>query len=255
MEPNRVVFNAGAAVGIRRATALRLANDGCDIAVNDIASCKQLLDTLVDELSQKGRKVLPLIGDVSVEAEVQKMVEDVVQHLGGLDAMIANAGIFRFTGLVDSTVEEWDYMSSINVRGVFLCYKHAALQMIKQGRGGRIIGASSSAAKQGTPHAACYTASKFAVGGLTQATAGELGRYGITVNAYAAGPVDTPMIQDAAVQYGDREKFFDELVKSCPIGYIGHVDDVASIIAYLASKEAHFITGQSVSMNGGLFFD
>jgi len=179
---------------------------------------------------------------VSIEADVQKMVEDVVQHLGGLDVMVANAGIYRFSPLVDTTVEDWDFIHGVNGRGVFLCYKHAARQMIKQGRGGRIIGASSMAAKQAS-HACGYSSSKHAVTGLTQAAAGELGQYGITVNAYAPGPIETEMLQNSAELSGDREAFYNMLTKNCPMGQIGQVEDVASMVSYLASKEAQFITG------------
>ncbi|KIJ04828.1 hypothetical protein PAXINDRAFT_94240, partial [Paxillus involutus ATCC 200175] len=136
---------------------------------------------------------------------------------------------------------DWDRVMTINIRGSFLCYKYAAEQMVKQGRGGRIIGASSLAGKEGYPVLSAYCASKFAVKGLTQAAALELGRYGITVNAYAPGIIATPMSKRLCEVARHR-------LAGCPIKHIGQPEDVASPVSYPASKEVHFITGTSFSI-------
>ncbi|KAJ8497200.1 hypothetical protein ONZ45_g12160 [Pleurotus djamor] len=143
-------------------------------------------------------------------------------------------------------------MQAINARGVFLCYKYAAQEMIKQGRGGRIIGASSIAGKQGFEGMSAYSASKFAVRGLTQAAAKDLARHGITVNAYAPGYVDTAMTRNLFKD--DPEALLRDITK-IPVARLAEGDDIAALVSFLASKDAEYITGQSMSINGGLYFD
>ncbi|KAI0929116.1 hypothetical protein AcV5_006468 [Taiwanofungus camphoratus] len=164
----RVAIVTGAAQGLGSSIALRLADDGLDVAVNDIGSKTDQLQQIVTQIQAKGRRALAVPADVSRDADVQAMVAKVVEGLGGLDVMVANAGIVLFKSILDTQLEEWDRMMLINVRGVMLCYKYAAVQMIKQGRGGRIIGASSVAGKTGVLNLSAYCASKFAVRGITQ---------------------------------------------------------------------------------------
>ncbi|KAF7969468.1 hypothetical protein HWV62_27253 [Athelia sp. TMB] len=132
------------------------------------------------------------------------------------------------------TVEDWDRSFDTNVKGTFFCYKYASKQMITQGRGGRIIGASSGLGKR----------------------AQELGPHKITVNTYAPGPIDTQMLTDTAVAMAQKrgfpqEAFLKKMHAQSPLGYIGAPEDIASAVSYLASKESHFITGQSISIDGG----
>ncbi|KAJ7699209.1 hypothetical protein B0H17DRAFT_1006169 [Mycena rosella] len=243
----------GAARGIGRQLALRLADDGFDVAVNDIAESENL-DTLVAEIQKKGRASSKCIADVSQDTKVKEMVQRVVQQHGSLDAMVANAGILGPKKmLIEITSEEWDRVMSINARGPFLCYKYAGLQMIEQGRGGRIIGASSIAGKQGIASQGPYSVSKFAVRGLTQAAALEFGVHGITVNAYAPGIIDTPMLTTA--QTADGVDVFTSYRDITPVKRIGLPQDLTGLVSFLASKESSFITGQTISVNGGLFFD
>ncbi|KAF9473930.1 NAD-binding protein [Pholiota conissans] len=189
----RVAFITGASRGIGMAIALRLAQDGYDIALNDILPQKAELEVVQEEIRKSGKQAIICIGDVSVEEEVKRMVEDAVRELGSLNVMVANAGICITKPFLETTKGEFDRMYAVNVNGVFLCYKYAAMQMIKQGKGGRIIGASSITGKQGFSTLAGYSSTKFAVRGLTQSVASELAKYGITVNAYAPGAVDTIM--------------------------------------------------------------
>ncbi|KAJ7097567.1 NAD-binding protein [Mycena epipterygia] len=235
MPSKGIALVTGAAQGIGRAVALRLADDGYDVAVNDIASNSAPLDALVDEIQKKGRESSTFVADVSQEEQVKEMVEFVVKKLGRLDVMVANAGVLGKMRLIEASSEEWDRVMNINARGTFLCYKYAGMQMIKQGGGGRIIGASSRAGKQGVATHGIYSASKFAVRGLTQAAALEFGAHGITVNAYAPGPIDT-------------------MTPLKKIG-LGLPEDIADLVVFLASPQSQFITGQSISINGGLFFD
>ncbi|KAJ7489113.1 NAD(P)-binding protein [Mycena latifolia] len=251
MSSKGIVLVTGAAQGIGRAVALRLADDGFDVAVNDVAVNAEKLETLVDEIQKKGRASSSCIADVSKEDEVKKMVEIVAEKHGSLDVMIANAGIVgRNAPLTEVTVEEWDRIMNINARGCFLCYKYAGLQMIKQGRGGRIIGASSFAGKRGGETQGPYSASKFAIRGLTQAAAQELGPYNVTVNAYAPGAVETAMLTQ-----GTSPAVLAMLKEMSPLKKLGVPEDIASLVSFLASQESQFITGQSISINGGIFFD
>ncbi|KAF8483547.1 hypothetical protein DFH94DRAFT_626191 [Russula ochroleuca] len=191
----RVALVTGAARGIGRAVALRLAEDGLDVAVNDLPDTPGL-DDVVRAIESKGRRSIAVPADVSLEAEVVRIIQQVVQKLGSLDVMVANAAIMKYQSFLDTTVDSFDRVMTVNARSTMLCYKHAANQMIAQGRGGRIIGACSAAGKKvGAGIAAAYCASKFAIRGLTQAAAHEFGKHNITVNAYAPGMTDTQMSQ------------------------------------------------------------
>ncbi|KAI0266333.1 acetoin reductase family protein [Gloeopeniophorella convolvens] len=253
----KVALVTGAARGIGRAIALQLADDGFDVAVNDLPNTPEL-DQTVAEIEGKGRRSLAIPADVSLEVEVERMIQRAVGGLGSLDVMVANAGIVKYdAGILNCTVEDFDRIMAINARGTMLCYKHAAKQMISQGRGGRIIGASSGAGKQGYDVITSYSASKFAVRGLTQAAARELGKHGITVNAYAPGTIDTRMMDDFNTLYAEKlgPNAAATVAATAPIGRMGTPEDIAGLVSYIASEKSSFITGQSLSINGGLFFD
>ncbi|KAI0945034.1 hypothetical protein AcW1_001823 [Taiwanofungus camphoratus] len=189
----RIAVVTGASQGLGLSIALRLADDGLDVAVNDLASKNAQIQEVVSQIEARGRRALAVPADVSREEEVQAMIMRVIEQLGGLDVMIANAGIAVLKPFLETSTEEWDRIVSVNLRGVMLCYRYAALQMIKQGRGGRIIGASSQAGKKGTTNLSAYGATKFAVRGLTQTAALELAPHNITVNAYAPGIIITAL--------------------------------------------------------------
>ncbi|KAI0317836.1 acetoin reductase family protein [Amylostereum chailletii] len=251
-----VALVTGAAQGIGRAVALRLASDGFDVAVNDIAPSREKLEAVVDEITKKGRKGHLVVADVSKETEVEAMVKEVVNVLGSLDVMVANAGISIMKPIIDTSAEELDRILAVNLRGTFLCYKYAGKQMIAQGHGGRIIGACSGTGKKGQAALSAYSASKFGIRAITQCAAMEMGRNGITVNAYAPGPVKTQMWNDLEVVIGGPPGALEEeLNKTCAVGYVAVPDDVAALASFFASKEAHLITGQCVNIDGGREFD
>ncbi|RDB27112.1 Diacetyl reductase [(S)-acetoin forming] [Hypsizygus marmoreus] len=238
-----VAFVTGASQGIGRAIALRLADDGFDVALNDLPSSKDKLDAVSKEITAKGRRTWIALGDISVEDNVQSMISTVVENLGQLDVMVANAGICLSKPVLDTTVADWDRLFSVNVRGTFLCYKYAAAQMIKQGHGGRIIGASSIAGQEGFLEMSAYSGTKFAIRGLTQSASKEWGPHNITVNVYCPGAIETEMLENLGKQAGSVEKFYEFNRSLAPVGYNGTPDDVANVVSFLASKESHFITG------------
>ncbi|KAF8148987.1 NAD-binding protein [Mycena galopus ATCC 62051] len=244
MASRGIALITGAGQGIGRAIALRLASDGFNLAVNDIVSNARNLTQVVDEIKAVGRVASAHIADVSMENEVHNMVEEVVRAHGGLDVVCAQSYV--------STVEEWNRMMTVNAQGTFLCYKYAALQMVSQGRGGRIIGASSVNGKKGSGFTSAYSAAKFAVRGLTQAAAMEFGSHGITVNAYAPGIIETDMKAT-----GGTPGAYIQNVSAVPKPVTP--DDIAGLVSYIASKESHFVTGAYqllfISIDGGTYFD
>ncbi|KAF8885329.1 NAD(P)-binding protein [Infundibulicybe gibba] len=261
MSTKGIAVVTGAAKGIGRAIALRLADDGFDLGLNDIPSQTEALESLSQEISGKGRKSTIVVGDVSVEEDVKSLVSRVGAALGGLDVlspkrMVANAGICITKPIMETTVDEWERLFAINSRGVFLCHKYAGEYMVNQGRGGRLIAASSLAGKQAGDPLGAYCATKFAVRGMTQAFAKALGKHGITVNAYAPGFIETDMLHAIGEDVGGgADKYYAKTSAATPVGTLGTPADIASIVSYLASKESRFITGQSISVNGGVFFD
>ncbi|KAI0777895.1 NAD-binding protein [Irpex lacteus] len=247
MSPTRrVAFITGGAQGIGEAIALGLAQDGLDVAILDVKDKEYLMKGVTKRVTELGRRALWFVGDVTNEDSVKSAIEETVEKLGGLDVMVANAGIMRVGSIIELSVEEWNKVFAVNTTGVLLCYKHAAIQMIKQGRGGRIIGACSVAGKHGFPGAGAYSASKFAVRGLTHSLSQEMKEHQITVNAYAPGFIDTPMVAEVN----------KELVKQSPIGAkTASPSVVAGLVSYLSRPESHFINGQIITIDGGGVLD
>ncbi|VDB91611.1 unnamed protein product [Peniophora sp. CBMAI 1063] len=250
LAPHRVAIVTGAASGLGRSIALRLAQDGHDVAVTDLPGTR--VPEVADEIKSLGRRSMVLFTDLTKDEEVQKMVDDVVNELGSVDIMVANAGIHMSGNVLDASFEDYETVMRINASSVFLCYKYAARKMVEQGRGGRIIGASSQSGKVAERTSLAYCASKFAVRGMTQSAALELARYHITVNGYAPGPIETPMMRAAL-----DNKVWEEsrILAGIPVGRLGVPDEVASYVSWLASEGAGFVTGQTMYINGGQHLD
>lgn len=249
---SKVAVITGSAQGIGKAIAIRLAQDGLDIVLNDLPAQQKKTEELKAQILDMGRRCVIVLGDASREADVQNLINACVSELGSLDVMVANAGIARSAPLISTSLEEWDLVQGINGRSTFLAYKLAAIQMIKQGRGGRIIGASSVAGKQGFLEWGTYGASKFAIRGLTQAAAAELQKYDITVNAYAPGLVDTAIWEDVSNRRTDKE------LGSIPLNPEWKVfppENVAGLVSYLVKGESAYITGQTINMNAGMYYE
>lgn len=252
----RSAFVTGAAGGIGRAVAVRLAADGLAVTAVDLPGAQEALDALVEDL---GPGALALGADVADSASVDAAVAAHVEHHGGLDVMVANAGIAVTAPLVETSDEQWRRVMDVNVGGVFHCYRAAARQLLAQGRGGRIIGAASVAAHRAGAWQSAYSASKFAVRGMSQSLAQELGEHGITVNVYSPGVVQTPMWDAIDVDMAGRRgtavgSEMQAMVAGIPLGRLEVPADVAGVVSFLASPDAAYVTGQSIVVDGGMWF-
>ncbi|TFK31534.1 NAD-binding protein [Crucibulum laeve] len=258
---SKAAIVTGAAQGIGRAIAIRLAEDGYSVAVSDLQGQTSLMEEVVSSIRSNGGNAISVVADVTQEADVDNLVQKAVSEFGGLDVMVANAGIAVLTPILETTIEEWERVFAVNVKGTLLCYKAAAREMIKNPeKGGRIIGACSLAGKKSTALCSTYGSSKFAVRCLTQSAAAEWGRFNITVNGYAPGLIDTPMFTSMNSRIGQltgQGEAFMETVKffNSALQRIGTPEDIARLVSFLASKEAAFITGQTISVDGGIWFD
>ncbi|KZT19760.1 NAD(P)-binding protein [Neolentinus lepideus HHB14362 ss-1] len=254
MAARRIAIITGAAQGIGRAIALRLSRDGLTVAISDLPSKRGTLEDVAKDIHASGGHTMTVEADVSQEKDVNDLVTIVTDKLGGLDVMVANAGLGLYRPIIEMSMAEFDNIQSVNTRGLLMCYKAAARTMIEQKRGGRIIGASSIIGKKGFAAASAYSASKFAVRGLTQAAACELGPYGITVNAYAPGVIDTALAQ-RHVSHPETGFSMPQLTAQSALGRLGQPDDVANVVSFLASRDSSYMTGQTITVDGGLWFD
>ncbi|CAE7118313.1 unnamed protein product [Rhizoctonia solani] len=248
----RVAIVTGAAQGIGEAIAYRLSSDGISVARADLPDKQEALEQVVKSIEGNGQKAIAIACDVSKESEVQDMVNKTVDTFGALDIikMVANAGIAGQELILEASDELFDTQININIKGTLYCYRAAAVQMIKQGRGGRIIGASSIVGIQGAATCAGYSISKFGVRSLTQTAALEWGQYNITVNAYAPGYINTALLA-AAGGGSNGENYLPHLRNSCALQRVGQPEEVAAVVSFLASEGASYFTGQTLGANGG----
>ncbi|CAE6469615.1 unnamed protein product [Rhizoctonia solani] len=245
----RVAIITGAAQGIGEAVAYRFAYDGIDVALADLPNKKDTLQQIIKKIEAKNGKAIAITCDVSKEEEVENMVKKTVDTFGSLDIMIANAGIMTRASLLELSDTALDQLIGVNLKGALYCYRAAAVHMIRQGRGGRIIGASSIAGIQGMVDSAGYCVSKFGIRALTQTAALEWGEHKITVNAYAPGFIDTPLMAESGG--GSHGENFLPLLSNCGLKRLGEPEVVAAFIAFLASESASYVTGQTLGVNGG----
>ncbi|MBE9503308.1 MAG: 3-oxoacyl-[acyl-carrier-protein] reductase [Proteobacteria bacterium] len=243
LEGKRVLIT-GAAQGIGKSIALLMAKEGADLAISDINL--ELAISTAKEVESLGRKAVAIEGNVADSKSVDEMVSKVVQHLGGIDVLVNNAGITRDTLLMRMKDEDWDAVININLKGTFNCTRSAVKHMSKQ-RSGKIINIASIVGLMGNVGQANYAASKAGVIGLTKTAAREYAARGININAVAPGFIATAMT-DAI-----PEKARDELTAQIPMGKLGSSDDVANAVLFLASEASSYITGQVISVNGGMY--
>jgi len=265
-----LVTGAARRRSIGRATALRLAREGCDVACLDIArpyadfpeyglGSADELEELVREITGLGRRALALRADVSSWDEVHRAVAEAHAQLGRLDVCCNVAGGSGFgmgSGpLLQLAEREWDRVIDVNLKGTWIVSRACAERMLESGRGGRIVNVSSQGGKRGFPTMGAYCSAKAGVILLTQVLAIELAPFGITVNAVCPGTVDTDLLQkNLAFEHAAAGMGLDHaqwIAREIPLGRLESADDVASAIAFLASDDAAYITGEALNVSGG----
>ena len=238
---SKVAIITGGARGIGREIALRLAESGATVVVSDVADA----EPTAEEIREMSRQSLAVAADVTSASDVAGMVEKVIAEYGRIDILVNNAGIARDQLLMRMSDEDWEAVLNVNLKSVFLCTRAVLRQMVKQ-RWGRIVSISSIVGIVGNPGQANYASSKAGIIGLTKTIAREVGSRGITVNAIAPGFIVSKMTD----QLSEEQK--SKMLKRIPLGFLGTPRDVAEAVAFLASEEARYITGQVLGVDGGL---
>jgi 3-oxoacyl-[acyl-carrier protein] reductase len=240
----KVAIVTGGARGIGLAIATVLADCGASVVVSDVN--REMAEQESAKLVSKGRQSIAVSANIASAEDVKNLVATTVSHWGRVDILVNNAGITRDGLLMRMKEEDWDAVISVNLKGVFHCMKAVVPIMAKQ-RSGKIISISSIAGAMGNAGQANYGASKAAVIGLTKTVAREYASRGITVNAVAPGFIDTAMTAPLSADIKET------LLKEIPLARLGTPEDIANTVAFLASNQADYITGQVFHVNGGMY--
>ena len=245
-ENSKRAFVTGGSKGVGRGIAYGMADAGWDVAINyhsDLAGAEESKA----EIEKRGQRCVIVGGNVGVKSDVEAMFATLKSEFGGLDCMINNAGRQTFAPLLELAEDDWDKTLSTNLKGTFLCTQQAGLLMRNQGSGGSIINIGSGANKQPFLNLIDYCASKGGVDQLTRVSACELGQYGIRVNCVAPGAIEIERTKEESPNYAETWSAIT------PMGRVGNPEDIANVVAFLASDAAAFTTGQTVYVDGGLW--
>lgn len=263
-----ICTGAGRRNGLGFAILERLAREGCNVVVSDLGSPDRFLgadnigatdemQAVTAELAGLGVEAIAVPCDVRREADVEKLMNTTMQRFGRIDILVNNAGVgYMLKPFTENTLEEWQLVLDVNLTGPFLCSKHVVKHMVAGGRGGRIINIASQAAKSGFPHLAGYVSTKHGLVGFTRSIAVELGGTGITVNAVCPNHVTTGLgakqnAYYAALRGQTLDEFMAAMRGRIPLGRPGYPSDTAAAVAFLASDDAQYITGEAMNVSGG----
>lgn len=248
MVNGKVALVTGSGRGIGKAIALALAERGADIVINDL-DMDNAAHT-VEEIKALGRKAIAIKADVSSEIEVEEMVKECMNQFGRIDILVNNAGLISTKLLQETTVQDWDRIMSINLKGVFLCTKAVYPYMMDQ-KSGKIINIASVAGKRGGGlfGKSAYSASKGGVISFTKAVAREAGEFGINVNAVTPGFTNTEMVT------GMSQDQKESVIRSIPMRRAGKPEDIAKAVCFLASSDSDYISGEIMDVDGGIMMD
>ena len=244
MPKDRIAVITGASRGIGRSIALALAAQGAVIVAVDVDEAAT--DAVVAELKAAGGEALGVVGNVTVPADAERMIDAAMEAFGRVDILVNNAGITRDGLLMRMKDEDWDAVLTVNLKGAFICTRAASKVMTKQ-RYGRIINIASVVGQMGNAGQANYCASKAGLIGLTKSNARELAKRSITVNAVAPGFIATAMTDALS------DKVRAELTAQIPLERLGSADDIANAVVFLAGEASGYITGHVLSVNGGMY--
>jgi NAD(P)-dependent dehydrogenase (short-subunit alcohol dehydrogenase family) len=254
--------------GLGQGILKRLAADGCQVVVSDVGESKKHLgesdigvsaemEEIAAEIRDAGGEAVAIACDVRLEDEVRALIDGTVEAYGRVDIFVNNAGIGYVMKHLDAlSLEEWNVVLDVNLTGAFLCTQYAARQMTRQNDGGRIINIASQAAKSGFPNMAPYVASKHGLIGLTRSCAIDLGGQGITVNSVCPNHVTTGLGAKQNEYFADFlglsvDEYLAAMKNRIPLGRPGLTDDTAAAVAFLASDNARYITGEALNVSGG----
>lgn len=253
-----VVTGSGKHKGLGQGVLQAFADEGANCVVSDLSIDAEAQD-VAEELRGRGAQVLTVACNVSDAGQCQALVAAAVERFGGIDVLVNNAGIgFKMKPLLEvDTADEWDQVIAVNLSGAFYCTQAAARAMVDAGKGGRIINIASQAAKTGFPHLPAYVSSKHGMVGLTRASAVELGKHGITVNAVCPNHVTTGLgaqqneYFSKLLGFDSVEAYLANMSAKNPMGRPGLPSDTAAACVWLASEEAFYVTGEALNVSGG----
>lgn len=243
----KIVLVTGASSGIGKAIAIEAGRQGAEVAVN-YHSGEDAADEVVKTIIDSGSKAVAIKADVSKIEEARQMVQETVEKLGGLDVLVNNAGVEEQEPFLEKTEEEWDKVIAVDLKGPFLCSQAAAQHMVRQGKGGTIINISSVHEELAFPGYVAYCAAKGGLRMLCRDVALELAPHHINVINVGPGAVATPINRRTLEDPQKKAKLLSEI----PLGRIATPEEIAKLVAYLASDDASYITGTTIFIDGGL---